>query len=174
MITDAPPVPLSGWHRILPAEPHLVAVPCPDCPAGPGVGCWRRYTPKYQQPVHASRRKIAEAAEAERRRRHAEVEQTRRWLATLERTDAGLYVLPGRADPSGRLLLVWCAWCQRDHIHGRHDNRTPDCPTTASLFAEVCSCPPGSGDGPRVEHCHTDRPGSPFFWVGYIAREVRP
>lgn len=42
----------------------------------------------------------------------------------------------------------------------------------------ACTCPPGSGDGPRVAHCH-DR-NSPYkrnvdlMYTGYVLREVGP
>jgi hypothetical protein len=35
-----------------------------------------------------------------------------------------------------------------------------------------CTCPPGSGDGHRVAHCH-DR-NSPYDDTGYIAVEMPP
>ncbi len=70
------------------------------------------------------------------------------WCPECERP-----VLLGRGDGHG--LDVWCPHCRRDHHHGRHD------PATGCRYdgtqRSVCDCPPGTGDGHRVAHCHSDR-----------------
>jgi hypothetical protein len=73
------------------------------------------------------------------------------------------------ARRSGVHLLVWCAHCDRDHLHGVCSGR-PDCPAVRSRGRKPCTCPPGSGDGHRVAHCHNPR--SPYRQTGYVLRET--
>ena len=79
-------------------------------------------------------------------------------------------VLGGLAD--GAYISVWCSYCKRDHQHGRHDAAT-GC-RWDSLRPEVasCTCPPGTGDGHRVAHCHDS--DSPYADTGYIVKEILP
>jgi hypothetical protein len=80
-----------------------------------------------------------------------------------------LPVLLGHGD--GPYLDVWCPHCEHDHHHGRHD------PGTGCRFDGMrpddhrCTCPPGTGDGHRAAHCHTEQ--SPYWDTGYIAIEYR-
>lgn len=76
-------------------------------------------------------------------------------------------VLDGYRD--GVHISVWCDWCRRWHQHGVCSG-DPHCPAMRSGGRQACTCPPGSGDGHRVAHCHHDR--SPYAETGYIVREV--
>ncbi len=77
-------------------------------------------------------------------------------------------VLLGRQSDHGTQIDVWCAHCGREHYHGRHDPRT-NCRFNG--LSGICTCPPGSGDGHRVAHCHDDQ--SPYDRAGYIVVEIR-
>jgi hypothetical protein len=76
-------------------------------------------------------------------------------------------------DPNCNDLAVWCIYCERWHHHGAH-NDSPDCAVTTqgAAWNRPCTCPPGSGDGHRVAHCHD--PASPYDITGYWLREVVP
>ncbi len=93
--------------------------------------------------------------------------------ATLDLTPPGGWcpecdrpILFGRGD--GPYLDVWCPHCERDHHHGRHNPAT-GCRYTGHP-SSTCICPPGTGDGHRVAHCHNDQ--SPYWDGGYIVTEV--
>jgi hypothetical protein len=79
----------------------------------------------------------------------------------------------------GWRLYVWCKYCLEWHDHTAHAY-SPDCHVTRT-GSSPCTCPPGSGDGPRVAHC-LDRT-SPYVAhagfgglgdTGYVLREVGP
>ena len=84
----------------------------------------------------------------------------------------GAVVLRAVPGWGGRTLLAWCPYCHKEHVHGRHGAIEwcgEDCP--CALHADLhgrhrCTCPVGSGDGPREAHCRRDS-GSPFkgYWV---------
>jgi len=60
--------------------------------------------------------------------------------------------LPAHRSDDGRLLLVDCPGCGRQHTHGRH-NPSTDCTATDNPRTP-CTCPTGTGDGHRAAHCH--------------------
>lgn len=81
-------------------------------------------------------------------------------------------VLEAYRTDNGTQLSVWCGYCNREHRHSRHD---PDTGCTAydkrtHRFRAACTCPPGTGDGHRVAHCHDA--DSPYADSGYVLREV--
>jgi hypothetical protein len=53
--------------------------------------------------------------------------------------------------------------------HGRHDAATGCRFDGMRPHAHPCTCPPGTGDGYRVAHCHTGE--SPYSDTGYIVVE---
>lgn len=82
-------------------------------------------------------------------------------------------ILDAFRAPDGQ-LAVWCAHDQRWHWHGGHDPAT-GCPRQMirrPLRDVPCQCPPGTGDGYRVAHCHNQ--ASPYRNTGYVLREVGP
>ncbi|MER5671144.1 hypothetical protein [Pseudonocardia alni] len=80
-------------------------------------------------------------------------------------------VLDAYATRDG-LLKVWCEHDRRWHTHGRH-HRGTGCRHNG-FTGSPCTCPVGTGDGHRVEHCTC--PGSPYRTTlnGYVLREVGP
>jgi hypothetical protein len=89
----------------------------------------------------------------------------------------GTVVLRAVASEDGRTLAAWCVYCHREHTHGRHGACEPgtcDCQLHAKPYRMrrvPCTCPVGSGDGPRGAHC---RPGSPLAERDYWVQEARP
>lgn len=75
-------------------------------------------------------------------------------------------VILARRD--GIHLIFRCHYCRRDHAHGVCSG-DPDCPDMRTHGRRPCTCPPGSGDGHRVAHCHN--PDSLYRDTGYILRE---
>jgi hypothetical protein len=93
---------------------------------------------------------------------------------------------------NGSQLQFWCKYCRDHHFHGRHgdsDTRRPragsvlplrlwkrhikkyaDCPRR--FGRGFCTCPMGSGDGPRAAHC-SNRDGD-YYRHGYTLHEVEP
>lgn len=85
-------------------------------------------------------------------------------------------VIFGRPDTrpgsAGSTVLVWCAHCNRNHVHGRHIS-APGCDyDMLRPQRHRCTCPIGSGNGHRVAHCH--KPGSPYENTGYVIKEIAP
>jgi hypothetical protein len=68
-------------------------------------------------------------------------------------------VLLGRAD--GIHLLVWCAYCGRDH-HGRHSESTECRYDWRRPHKYPCTCPAGTGDGHHAAHCYTSKVNAEF------------
>jgi hypothetical protein len=65
----------------------------------------------------------------------------------------------------GTSLVITCPYCGEEHRHGACLHRGPCLP-----FDGICLCPPGTGNGHRIEHCRV-RPSDRLL-PGYVLREV--